>query len=87
MAPLGCGDALLVAATLTLAVGGSLLAGAFIGAAAATVQAQRMGNIPISAADLRQSIGRIHSARLAFAVSEVIDAAGINAPRPILKAS
>lgn len=85
--PLGCGDSLLVAATLTLACGGSLLAGAFIGAAAAAVQAQRMGNIPISAADLRQSIGRIHSARLAFAVSEVIDAAAINAPRPILKAS
>jgi rfaE bifunctional protein nucleotidyltransferase chain/domain len=85
--PLGCGDSLLVAATLALACGGGLLAGAFIGAAAAAVQAQRMGNIPISAADLRQSIARIHSARLAFAVSEVIDAAAINAPRPILKAS
>jgi rfaE bifunctional protein nucleotidyltransferase chain/domain len=85
--PLGCGDSLLVAATLTLAAGGSLLAGAFIGAAAAAVQAGRMGNIPISASDLRQSIGRIHAARLAFAVSEVIDSATIHAPRPILKAS
>ena len=45
--PLGCGDALLAAATLALAAGGSLQAAAFLGAVAAAVEAQEIGNQPI----------------------------------------
>jgi sugar/nucleoside kinase (ribokinase family) len=71
--PLGCGDSLISAATLALAGGGSLLAAAFLGAAAAAIQAQRIGNIPVSAPDLRQTIVRIGSAHIAFAPAEVVN--------------
>jgi rfaE bifunctional protein kinase chain/domain/rfaE bifunctional protein nucleotidyltransferase chain/domain len=47
--PLGCGDALLAAATLALAAGGSLPAAAFLGAVAASVEAQEIGNQPVGA--------------------------------------
>lgn len=46
--PLGCGDALLAAATLTLAAGGSLTAAAFLGAVAAAAHVQTIGNTPLS---------------------------------------
>jgi bifunctional ADP-heptose synthase (sugar kinase/adenylyltransferase) len=71
--PLGCGDSLISAATLALASGGSLLAAAFLGSAAAAVEAQRLGNIPISATDLRQSVVRMQSAHMAFAPAEVVN--------------
>jgi rfaE bifunctional protein kinase chain/domain/rfaE bifunctional protein nucleotidyltransferase chain/domain len=47
--PLGCGDALLSAATLALAAGGSLQAAAFLGSVAAAVEAQEIGNHPVTA--------------------------------------
>jgi rfaE bifunctional protein nucleotidyltransferase chain/domain len=72
---LGCGDSLLAAATLALAAGGSLLSAGFIGSAAAAVQAQRIGNIPISSTDLRHAIVKTHSAHLAFAPAEVVGSA------------
>ena len=46
---LGCGDALLSAATLALAAGGSLQAAAFVGSIAAAVEAQEIGNQPVTA--------------------------------------
>jgi rfaE bifunctional protein kinase chain/domain/rfaE bifunctional protein nucleotidyltransferase chain/domain len=46
--PLGCGDALLAAASLALAAGGSLQAAAFLGALAAAVEVDTIGNVPIS---------------------------------------
>ena len=46
--PLGCGDALLSAATLALAAGGSLQAAAFLGAVAASIESQEVGNIPVT---------------------------------------
>jgi rfaE bifunctional protein kinase chain/domain/rfaE bifunctional protein nucleotidyltransferase chain/domain len=64
---LGCGDALLATATLTLASGGTLLTAATLGSAAAAVQARRLGNPAVGAADLRKEIERLHGARLAFA--------------------
>jgi rfaE bifunctional protein nucleotidyltransferase chain/domain len=64
--PLGCGDALLTAATLALASGASLTQAAYLGAAAASVQVQRLGNGVISAADLRGAIARVQSSRLAY---------------------
>jgi rfaE bifunctional protein kinase chain/domain len=50
--PLGCGDALLATASLTLAVGGGVHAAAYLGAVAAAFEVQRVGNQPITAEDL-----------------------------------
>jgi sugar/nucleoside kinase (ribokinase family) len=71
--PLGCGDALLAAATLSLLAGGSMLAASFIGACAAGTQVQRLGNTAVSATDLRQMITRVHGAHLAYAAPEVVE--------------
>ncbi len=67
--PLGCGDALLAAATLALSSGGSLQAAAFLGSLAAALEVQQLGNHPI---DAEQLIAHLHhqdslqdSARLA----------------------
>lgn len=64
--PLGCGDSLLAAATLALASGHSALVAAFLGSVAAAAQAGRLGNVPISATDLRQGVARVHTARLVY---------------------
>jgi rfaE bifunctional protein nucleotidyltransferase chain/domain len=64
--PLGCGDALLSAATLALASGGDLLQAAFLGSVAAATQAQRLGNNAISATDLRHGVVRVHTAHLTY---------------------
>jgi rfaE bifunctional protein kinase chain/domain/rfaE bifunctional protein nucleotidyltransferase chain/domain len=83
--PLGCGDSLIATSTLALASGGSLVAAAFLGSAAAAVEAQRVGNIPISASDVRQTIVRIHNAHIAFAPAEVVNS---RSPAPVaLRAS
>ncbi len=71
---LGCGDALLSAATLTLASGGGLVQAGYLGALAASLEAQRVGNVPVAASDLRRAVVRLQSATLAFADSEVIRA-------------
>jgi len=64
--PLGCGDAFLASATLALLSGSSLLTATFVGAAAAAVEVQRLGNIPVAAAELRQTIARVQGARLTY---------------------
>jgi rfaE bifunctional protein kinase chain/domain/rfaE bifunctional protein nucleotidyltransferase chain/domain len=64
---LGCGDSLLAAATLALASGAGLVAASYLGAVAASVQVQRLGNLPVSAPDLRRQIARTQSARLTYA--------------------
>ncbi len=68
---LGCGDALLTVATLSLARGGSMLTAAYLGAAAASVESRRVGNVPISSADLRREVMRVQTARLALAGPEL----------------
>jgi bifunctional ADP-heptose synthase (sugar kinase/adenylyltransferase) len=65
--PLGCGDALLTTATLALATGAPLLSAAFLGACAASVQVQRLGNNAVSSTDVRKALARVHGARLAYA--------------------
>jgi rfaE bifunctional protein nucleotidyltransferase chain/domain len=70
--PLGCGDALLVAATLALACGSSLLAASFLGAIAAAVQAQRIGNTAVSAADLRQGLVKVQAAHLTYTPHQAV---------------
>lgn len=79
MDPLGCGDALLTAASLALAGGGTTLAAAFLGACAASAEVQRLGNIPIDAAELRRAVSRVHAAHLAWAGAEV-NASRVAAP-------
>ena len=63
---LGCGDALLAAATLTLVAGGSVALAAVLGSVAASVQANRLGNVVVGAHDLRQGVRRLSGAQLAY---------------------
>jgi len=63
---LGCGDALLAAATLTLSAGGSLALAAILGSVAASAEAQRLGNAVIGAAELRRGFRRLVASRLTF---------------------
>ena len=62
---LGCGDALLATATLTLAAGGSLAAAAYLGSIAAATEASRLGNIPITSDDLLTRVARPLDRRIA----------------------
>lgn len=64
--PLGCGDALLAAATLTRIVGGDLTLAATLGAIAASAQAQQLGNAVIGTVDLRKGIRRLCDAQLTY---------------------
>ena len=63
---LGCGDALLAAATLTLAAGGSLVLAAVLGSVAAASQSQRLGNAVIGATELRRGIRRLCQSQLSI---------------------
>jgi rfaE bifunctional protein kinase chain/domain len=67
--PLGCGDALLAAASLTLAAGGSVQAAAYLGSVAAAYEARQVGNQPITAenlmAVLSESLALAQARRLA----------------------
>ncbi len=65
--PLGCGDALLAAATLARAAGAVPAAAAILGAVAAGTHAGRLGNPAIDAADLRRGIARLAGARVRLA--------------------
>src|SRR5207244_8072748 len=69
--PLGCGDALLAAASLTLAAGGSLQAAGFLGSIAAAIEVQHMGNHPISADEIAQSL--YHVTATASSPSSALD--------------
>lgn len=75
--PLGCGDALATTAALTIASGGSHLAAGFLGAVAAAAQVQRLGNLPVSSADLRRGVARIHASHLAYAGPDLADGASV----------
>jgi sugar/nucleoside kinase (ribokinase family) len=63
---LGCGDALLAAATLCVSVQMPLAVAALIGSVAAASQARRLGNAVIGASDLRQGMRRLSGAQLAW---------------------
>lgn len=56
--PLGCGDALLATASLTLSVGGSLQAAALLGSLAAAIEVSEIGNVPVSAERLLDSVSQ-----------------------------
>lgn len=55
--PLGCGDALLATATATLAAGGNLMAAALLGAHAAAIEVQQVGNVPVTLDELIRLAG------------------------------
>lgn len=55
--PLGAGDALLAASSLSLAAGGNLMQSAYLGSAAAALEVGQLGNIPIHAQILGQWLG------------------------------
>lgn len=74
--PLGCGDALLAAVTVGLIGGATLVQGAFLGSLAAACQAQRLGNTPVSWADVRGAHGRLAGSRLAVGQAEAGPIAG-----------
>jgi sugar/nucleoside kinase (ribokinase family) len=56
--PLGAGDALLAAASLTLAAGGSLQAAAYLGSLSAALEVQSLGNIPLTTDRLCEAISQ-----------------------------
>ncbi|MEC9372710.1 MAG: hypothetical protein VYC34_02665, partial [Planctomycetota bacterium] len=56
---LGCGDALLSAATLALSCGAPLTVAALIGSIAASAEAERVGNAPIAASEIRKGVQRL----------------------------
>lgn len=62
---LGCGDALLATATLALLADAGIVEAGLLGSVAAAHQAGRLGNVVVSAADLRAGLRRLDSARLA----------------------
>jgi bifunctional ADP-heptose synthase (sugar kinase/adenylyltransferase) len=65
--PLGCGDALLAAASLALAAGGSLACAAYLGSIAAAIELGQLGNQPLQAQEIFDAISQIQcsSSRLA----------------------
>jgi rfaE bifunctional protein nucleotidyltransferase chain/domain len=64
--PLGSGDAMLAAATLTLAAGGTLLLAGVLGSIAAAAQGRKVGNTVVGAADLRRGVQRLRQAQLTW---------------------
>lgn len=69
---LGCGDALVSVSTLALLAGGSMVQAALLGAAAAGVQANRLGNTTISSSDVRSAIARLHTSHLTYVPEQVL---------------
>lgn len=80
---LGCGDALLAAATLTMASGGGLLEAAFMGSLAASVHGSRMGNVPVDAATLRRRVEALGAHALSFVPADVLAAHEVPRATPI----
>jgi len=73
---LGCGDALLAAATLSLATGRSLMHAAYLGNAAAAIEISRLGNLPVDAPSLDNWMD--HRPELAWPTPEAMpSAAGV----------
>jgi rfaE bifunctional protein kinase chain/domain/rfaE bifunctional protein nucleotidyltransferase chain/domain len=80
---LGCGDALLSAATLTMAADGSLLEAAFVGALAASVHGSRVGNVPVDIATLRRRVEALGAHALSFVPADVLAARGSARATPL----
>lgn len=59
--PLGCGDALLAMASLTLAAGGSLQSAALLGSLAACIEVEHLGNHVLDVDQLLDAVGQRES--------------------------
>ena len=55
----GSGDSLYITAAMTLALKGNIWSAGYLGSLAASVQSERIGNIPISSKDLKDKIKKI----------------------------
>ena len=64
---LGCGDALLAASTLALTAGAPLTQAAYLGNAAAAIEAGMPGNVPVDVAQLRNWLITRHELSLPIA--------------------
>ena len=62
--PLGCGDALLAAASLALCAGANLQMASFVGSLAAAVELQQLGNTPVTCDALLDAMVRSPSTQL-----------------------
>jgi len=58
--PLGCGEAVLTAASLALAAGGTLLQAAYLGSAAAALEAEKLGNMPVEQEEIERWLSARH---------------------------
>jgi len=65
--PLGCGDALLSAATLALTAGANLVQAGYLGSLAASIESRQLGNAPVGAAGLRAEWQRLAARHLLIA--------------------
>lgn len=82
---LGCGDALLATATLTLMAGGSVADAGFLGSIAASHQAGRIGNVVVSSSDIRAGLRRLESAKLAISTGHAsVNAHGTHGQRMVV---
>ncbi len=54
----GAGDSMLIATSLALSAGASIWQGAYLGSLAAACQVSRVGNIPLSTAELEEALSR-----------------------------
>ena len=63
---LGCGDALLSAAVLSLCCEGTLGLSAVLGGVAAATQVRKLGNAVVGAEDLRRGVRKLSGATLAM---------------------
>jgi sugar/nucleoside kinase (ribokinase family) len=53
----GAGDSLLAASAITIALGGGIWQAAFLGSLAASCQVSRIGNTPLTTAELMAALG------------------------------
>lgn len=65
--PLGCGDALLSAATLALTAGAELVQAGYLGSLAASIESRHLGNVPVGTAGLRAEWQRLAARHLLIA--------------------
>ena len=52
----GAGDSLLIASSMAIALGASVIEGAYIGSLAAALQVGRVGNIPLNIKDIKKEL-------------------------------
>lgn len=80
---LGCGDALLATATLTMAAGGSLMQAAYLGSVASSIELATLGNQPVNSSVLAMQTGRSPFANSIKELSGAV-AGGVTGETPLV---